>query len=142
MNTWPNDQVGHIGGNFGLLDQQLALEFIHKNAENIGGDPDKITIAGQSAGGSSRDDHFLHLCMSLRSWKKSFSLVKNTIPKKSVGMQILNKKSASMVRNAISQSGVAVFEQSNQESEYANQAIQRLCAELSDCQPSGNRFLS
>ena len=55
MNTWPNDQVGHIGGNFGLLDQQLALEFIHKNAENIGGDPNKITIAGQSDGGSSRD---------------------------------------------------------------------------------------
>ena len=62
------------------------------------------------------------------------------IPSKSVGMQLLNEKSASIVWNAISQSGVAMFEQSNQESEYANQAIRRLCAELSDCQPSGNSF--
>ena len=58
MSTWQNGQVGMFGGNYGLLDQQLALEFIHRNAENLGGDPDRITIAGQSEGGSLRDHYF------------------------------------------------------------------------------------
>jgi len=39
--------------NLGLRDQIAALEFIHANIVDFGGDPDAITMAGQSAGGLS-----------------------------------------------------------------------------------------
>ncbi|QBZ63482.1 hypothetical protein PoMZ_05164 [Pyricularia oryzae] len=45
---WPESDL-----NPGLLDQRAAIEWARRHVANFGGDPDRITIQGQSAGGGS-----------------------------------------------------------------------------------------
>lgn len=65
-------------GNFGLKDQVAALKWVQKNIAALGGNPNSVTIFGQSAGGAS------------------------------VHLQMLSPLSADLFHRAISQSGTAL----------------------------------
>ena len=49
-----------LPGNHGMWDQHMAIQWVHDHIENFGGDPEKITIAGESAGSAAVVHHALY----------------------------------------------------------------------------------
>ncbi|NWW81862.1 CEL lipase, partial [Climacteris rufus] len=68
----------NLPGNYGLKDQHMAIAWVKRNIKAFGGDPDNITIFGESAGGAS------------------------------VSLQTLSPKNKGLFKRAISQSGVGI----------------------------------
>ena len=75
-----NDQ-GDKSGNFGTLDQIIALKWVRKNIEDFGGDKNNVTIFGESAGGhnvlsllvSNKSKGLFHKAISMSGYTTSIS---------------------------------------------------------------------
>ena len=54
-----NLENAEVPGNAGLKDQVMALRWVRDNIDKFGGNPDDVTIFGQSAGGASVQYHII-----------------------------------------------------------------------------------
>ncbi|KAI1844505.1 hypothetical protein JX265_010000 [Neoarthrinium moseri] len=68
---------GKTNGNYGLADQINALDWVRRNIKDFGGDPDRVTIFGQSAGAAS--------VRALMASPKSIGKFAGAIPVSSLG---------------------------------------------------------
>jgi carboxylesterase type B len=74
MSSFDTENNRVVGGNYGLMDQKLALEFIFEHSVAIGGNGDRLTINGESAGAWSCSSQLIHPDSG-----KEFELTNNSI---------------------------------------------------------------
>ena len=79
--------------NLGLLDQKMALKWVHENIAGFGGAPDNVTIWGESAGGGS--------CTLLPLIKGSQKYFKRVISQSGAPAQTRSKEQAIAVTNTV-----------------------------------------
>lgn len=82
---WLGDGVPNLG----ILDQVAALKWIRDNISNFGGDPDNVTIFGESAGGMS-------VC-TLLAMEEAKGLFRRAIAESGAGHSVISPSSAKLI---------------------------------------------
>ena len=96
-------EAPEAAGNFGHLDQQFGTRWVKENIAAFGGDPDNITIGGQSAGGMS-------VCAQLAS-PQNDGLFQKAIIMSGIGADVYrNRGFMALDFEAAQQQGVKFFE--------------------------------
>lgn len=106
MSSFDTENNRVVGGNYGLMDQKLALEFIFEHSVAIGGNGDRLTINGESAG----------------AW--------------SCSSQLIHPDSDQYIKTVISQSGGALngfLTSASQKSVASNYFWHNICGQIADC---------
>ena len=86
-----------IPGNAGMMDQVEALRWVRNNIAAFGGNPDQVTIFGESAGASSVGLHHVSP-MSAGGWIiMKYTL--DTILQRTIGSSVLNCMCVFEIRN-------------------------------------------
>jgi carboxylesterase type B len=90
-------------GNLAILDQRMALRFVHDNIARFGGDPNRVTVAGGSAGAWSTTIH-----MALPASNKYFQRAIAVSGSPQVGTKDWSTKVCKMTMDAL---GISTFDE-------------------------------
>ena len=72
-----------LKGNFGFMDQQLALRWVRDNIAGFGGDSTRVTLSGQSAGAMSVGLHLLSSPSSMPLFRSAIAVARRCVPAES-----------------------------------------------------------
>ena len=89
----PDGKDYQDAANLGLMDQLMALKWVHENIAGFGGDPDNVTIWGESAGGGS--------CSLLPLVKGSHKYFKRVIAQSGAPAQTRSTEQAIEITNKV-----------------------------------------